>query len=63
MAGGFEGLYQQNAKDSLGETGKETFEAVNFLKKANPAQFQPENGANYPNTDFGRSMRRRCWQR
>ncbi|MCC6329068.1 MAG: DUF1501 domain-containing protein, partial [Acidobacteria bacterium] len=24
MKGGFEGIYQQNAKDSLGETGKET---------------------------------------
>jgi uncharacterized protein (DUF1501 family) len=58
VAGGFEGLYQQlNDKDSLGETGKETFEAVNFLKQANPAQFQPENGAVYPNTQFGRSLR------
>lgn len=56
MKGGFEGLWQQNAKDSLGETGKETFEAVNFLKQANPAQYKPENGAVYPNTDFGRSM-------
>ncbi|MGD9560703.1 MAG: DUF1501 domain-containing protein [Pyrinomonadaceae bacterium] len=57
MKGGFEGIYQQNAKDSLGETGKETFEAVNFLKQANPAQYRPENGAVYPNTEFGRSMR------
>lgn len=56
LQGGFEGIWQQNAKDSLGETGKETFEAVNFLKQANPAQYKPENGAAYPNTDFGRSM-------
>lgn len=57
VQGGFEGLYQQvNDKDSLGETGKETFEAVNFLKQANPAQFKPENGAAYPNTTFGRSL-------
>lgn len=56
MKGGFEGIYQQNVKDSLGETGKETFEAVNFLKQANPAQFKPENGAQYPATSFGRSM-------
>jgi len=56
MQGGFEGMWQQNAKDGLGETGKETFEAVNFLKQANPAQYKPENGAVYPNTDFGRSM-------
>lgn len=55
--GGFEGIYQQNAKDSLSETGRETFEAVNFLKQANPAQFKADNGAVYPNTDFGRSMR------
>lgn len=56
MKGGFEGLYQQNAKDTLGETGKETFEAVDFLKTANPSQYKPENGAVYPATQFGRSM-------
>jgi uncharacterized protein (DUF1501 family) len=56
MSGGFEGLYQQNAKDSLGETGKETFEAVNFLKQANPAQYKPENGAVYPTSALGRSL-------
>ncbi|MEP6903372.1 MAG: DUF1501 domain-containing protein [Actinomycetota bacterium] len=57
VQGGFEGVYQQtNSKDSLGETGKETFEAVNFLKKANPSQFKPENGAVYPNSPFGRSL-------
>jgi uncharacterized protein (DUF1501 family) len=56
MTGGFEAAWQDNAKDGLGETGKETFEAVNFLKRANPAQYKPENGASYPNTDFGRSM-------
>jgi uncharacterized protein (DUF1501 family) len=56
LSGGFEGVWQQNAKDSLSATGKETFEAVNFLKQANPAQYKPENGAVYPNTDFGRSM-------
>lgn len=56
MKGGFEGLYEQNAKDTLGETGKETFEAVNFLKEANPAQYKPENGAIYPNSALGRSL-------
>jgi uncharacterized protein (DUF1501 family) len=56
MKGGFEGIYQQNVKDSLGEMGKETFEAVNFLKQANPAQYKPENGAVYPATDLGRSL-------
>ena len=56
MKGGFEGLYQENAKDTLGETGKETFQAVNYLKEANPAQYKPENGAVYPTTALGRSL-------
>lgn len=56
MKGGFEGLYEQNAKDTLGETGKETFEAVNYLKTANPSQYKPENGAVYPANVLGRSL-------
>ena len=56
VQGGFEGIYQQNA-DNLSTTGKETFEAVNFLKQANPAQYKPENGAQYPNNPFGNSLR------
>ena len=56
LKGGFEGLYQHKAKDALAETGKETFEAVNFLKQADPAQYKPENGAAYPNTQLGRSL-------
>lgn len=56
LKGGFEGVWQQNAKDNLGGTGKETFEAVNFLKRANPSQYKPENGAVYPNSDLGRSL-------
>lgn len=57
LKGGFEGAYQQLSKDTLGETGKETFEAVDFLKKANPSQYRPENGAVYPATQLGRSLR------
>lgn len=56
LKGGFEGVWEQNSKDALGETGKETFEAVNFLKQANPAQYKPENGAVYPNSPLGRSL-------
>jgi len=62
VQGGFEAIYDQtmnsskNNKDVLKETGEETFEAVNFLKKANPAQYKPENGARYPQSRFGQSM-------
>ncbi len=57
VQGGFEGIWQENAKDNLGETGKETFEAVKFLKTANPAQYKAENGAVYPLSPFGNSLR------
>ncbi|HEY0426242.1 MAG TPA: DUF1501 domain-containing protein [Pyrinomonadaceae bacterium] len=57
VQGGFEAAWEENAKDGLGETGKETFEAVNFLKQANPAQYKAENGAQYPNSPFGQSLR------
>ena len=57
MQSGFEALYAQHNKDVLGSTGRETFEAVNSLKKVNPAQYKPENGAVYPTNPFGNSMR------
>jgi len=57
VQGGFEGIWQQKTEGGLGDTGKETFEAVNFLKQANPSQYKPENGARYPNNPFGNSLR------
>ncbi len=56
VQGGFEAIYDQSVSDVLRGTGRETFEAVNFLKKANPRQYQPENGAQYPRSPFGNSL-------
>lgn len=53
VQGGFEEIYAQSANDVLGGTGQETFEAVNYLKRVNPGQYKPENGAQYPRTPFG----------
>jgi uncharacterized protein (DUF1501 family) len=55
MQGGFEAIYARE-NDALAGTGRETFEAVNYLKKVNPAQYQPENGAQYPRNPFGNSL-------
>jgi len=55
LQNGFEAIYARE-NDSLAGMGRETFEAVNFLKKANPAQYQPENGAAYPRNPFGNSL-------
>jgi uncharacterized protein (DUF1501 family) len=56
LQGGFEAIYDQTVNDVLGGTGKDTFEAVNYLKKVNPRQYQPQNGAQYPRTPFGNSL-------
>lgn len=56
VQGGFEAIYDQSVNDVLGGTGKETFEAVNFLKNVNPRQYRPENGAQYPRSPFGNSL-------
>lgn len=56
VQGGFEAIYAETVNDTLRGTGKDTFEAVNYLKKVNPAQHQPENGAVYPRSPFGNSL-------
>jgi uncharacterized protein (DUF1501 family) len=56
LAQGFEALYTQDFADILQSTGKKAFEAVKLLKQANPQQYQPSNGADYPRTAFGRSL-------
>src|SRR5438477_695877 len=56
VQGGFEAIYDQTVNDALHGTGKETFEAVNYLKKVNPSQYKAENGAQYPRSPFGNSL-------
>ncbi|HEX8184480.1 MAG TPA: DUF1501 domain-containing protein, partial [Blastocatellia bacterium] len=56
VARGFEELYAQGVTDMLYGTGKEAFEAVKMLKKANPQQYAPANGATYPRSPFGQSL-------
>lgn len=55
-ASSFEALYTGNSNDALHGTGKEAFEAVKMLRKANPQQFAAANGAAYPRSGFGQSL-------
>ncbi len=55
-ASSFEALYTGNSNDALHGTGKEAFEAVKMLRKANPQQFAASNGAAYPRSGFGQSL-------
>jgi uncharacterized protein (DUF1501 family) len=54
--GGFEAIYAQTVDKALRGAGTETFEAIDMLKKTNPARLAPENGARYPNGRFGQSL-------
>jgi uncharacterized protein (DUF1501 family) len=56
LAKGFEELYSQSVSDVLHGTGQEAFEAVRMLKKANPRQHTPANGATYPRSPFGNAL-------
>ena len=53
----FESMYEQSVDAVLGGTGSEAFEAIRFLEKANPAQYQPVSGVQYPRSPFGNSLR------
>ena len=56
LQGGFEAIYARETNDRLAGMGRETFEAVNYLKKMNPSQYKPADGAVYPRTPFGNSL-------
>lgn len=56
VEGGFEAIYAQTVDQALRGTGRETFEAIDMLRKANPQRYQPENGATYPQGRFGQSL-------
>jgi uncharacterized protein (DUF1501 family) len=56
VAAGFEGMYESAVGDVLHGAGKDSFEAISMLKKADPTKYAPGKGAEYPQGGFGRSM-------
>ncbi len=53
----YQAMYSDAVNTVLHGTGTETFEAVKMLKSADPGQYVPAAGANYPKTPFGDSMK------
>ena len=53
----FEAEYAAAANSVLHSTGREAFDAVKMLKKADPSQYAPSNGAEYPPSPFGQALR------
>ena len=52
-----EALYRTGSADVVHAAGGEMFEAMKMLKAANPQQYIPQNGADYPRTPFGQHLR------
>jgi len=53
----FEAAYGAAPDRILAGTGREAFDAMKMLKTADPAQYQPANGASYPGSPFGQALR------
>jgi uncharacterized protein (DUF1501 family) len=53
----FESEYAAAADSVLNRTGGQAFDAIKMLKAADPAKYQPENGAEYPRSGFGDALR------
>lgn len=52
----FEKLYAEAAHDMLGNAGRETFEAIEALKVADPSKYRPREGVTYPRGRLGDSL-------
>ncbi|MBC7757756.1 MAG: DUF1501 domain-containing protein [Phormidesmis sp. FL-bin-119] len=53
----FEELYDQTSSGLLKQTGKESFDAMKILQKADTKNYKPTNNAFYPNTALGTSLK------
>jgi uncharacterized protein (DUF1501 family) len=53
----FEELYDQTSSSLLKETGKESFDAVKMLQKTDVTKYTPANGASYPASALGNSLK------
>ena len=53
----FEAEYAAAANSVLHSTARDAFDAVRMLRKADPEQYAPANGAEYPQSPFGDALR------
>ena len=57
LGASFEAEYAAAADAVLNGTGREAFDAIKMLKTAGPSKYEPANGADYPRSAFGQSLR------
>ncbi|MEO8908841.1 MAG: DUF1501 domain-containing protein [Gemmatimonadaceae bacterium] len=51
-----EALYRTGSADLVHGTGTEMFDAVKMLRSADPQKYLPQNGADYPRSQFGQRL-------
>lgn len=51
-----EALYRTGKADLVHGSGSDMFEAMKMLRSANPLQYRPADGANYPRSPFGQRL-------
>jgi uncharacterized protein (DUF1501 family) len=51
-----EALYRTGSADLIHGAGNEMFDAMKVLRAANPQQYAPQNGADYPRSQFGQRL-------
>ena len=51
-----EALYRTGSADVVHGSGREMFEALKVLRAANPQQYRPAAGVEYPRTTFGQRL-------
>jgi uncharacterized protein (DUF1501 family) len=56
-SGQFERAYGETADAVLNGTGRDAFDAMRMLREANPLQYDPDNGADYPRSPFGQALK------
>ena len=53
----FENEYAAAADRALNTTSRDAFEAIRMLKKADPGQYTPAPGADYPQSGYGQALK------
>jgi uncharacterized protein (DUF1501 family) len=56
-AANIEAMYAAGGSDIVHAAGGEMLDAMKILRAANPQQYQPRNGAEYPRSPFGQRLR------
>ena len=56
-ASNIEAMYSRGNSDVVHAAGGEMLEAMKILRAANPMQYEPRNGADYPRSQFGQRLR------